>query len=100
MIKRALVLFLVGSIAGLIGWGVIEPSAPNPLDTNAWAQFELKLTALVGAMIGGLLSSVYQIYSGRKQRAWVGLLGGLVLGAFLGSAGYIIGGSILQGSSP
>lgn len=100
MIKRALVLFLVGSIAGLIGWGLIEPSAPNAYDTLAWGKFELRLTACVGAVIGGLLSSVYQIYSGRKQRAWIGLLGGLVLGAFLGSAGYVTGAAISNALFP
>jgi pSer/pThr/pTyr-binding forkhead associated (FHA) protein len=91
---RVLFRFLLGALAGLLAWMLIEPSAPNP-NTLEWTVFEMKLMGTLGLLVGGALGFLEGKFKGTRTQMIRGLLVGAILGAAAAGFGRMLGGVFL-----
>jgi len=80
---RPLLKMLLGALAGLLVWAVMEPSAPKTLESSMWEIWSLNVIMLLGASIGVVLGG----FSGWQQGSKLHLVRGLILGALFGWLG-------------
>ncbi len=82
--------FLTGGIAGLLVWMLLEPSAPQTINSAGFAiwsgKFVLALGAIIGLAVGGL--------EGYTRGGKVHTIRGLVLGMIFGAVGSTLGSGI------
>lgn len=71
--------FLAGGIAGLLGWLIIEPTAP-PYGGLPWQMFELRLDMVCGSLIAMTLGAAIGWQRGSRTHTLRGALIGLVVG--------------------
>jgi pSer/pThr/pTyr-binding forkhead associated (FHA) protein len=83
--------FLVGGIAGLLGWLITEPgyNGTNP-------QSELVMVLTVGALIGAAIGTLTGLSFGGSKRTFMGLGLGLLFGVIGISLGYSMGASMCK----
>jgi len=81
--------FLVGGIAGLLGWMITEPgyNGTNP-------QSELVMVLTVGALIGASIGTLTGMSFGGPKRTFMGMGLGLLFGVIGISLGYSMGASL------
>src|SRR4051812_49138310 len=84
---------LVGLLAGLAAWAIMEPSMPG-LDPLRYERWELGFILAVGGIIGGAIGAVNGFLRGGKVHTLRGLGLGLVLGCIGAVVGYSFGGSL------
>lgn len=87
-------LFLVGGLAGLIGWALVEPSAPKEFYSSEWQRWEVLFSLITGATIGAALAALSGWYQGSRAHMLRGFLLGALLGAVGGLLGLSLGGGI------
>ncbi|RMG26588.1 MAG: FHA domain-containing protein [Armatimonadetes bacterium] len=87
-------MFLVGGAAGLLGWAIMEPSAPKQISSSEWQQWEVLFSLVTGGTIGAALASLSGWYQGSRAHMLRGLLLGALLGAVGGLLGLSLGGGI------
>lgn len=85
---------VVGAIAGLLAWAIVEPFAPGLSDRGAWENWEMVFIGVVGASIGAGIGGALGAGSGGKVHILRGLGLGLVLGFVGGEVGVRVGGLI------
>jgi pSer/pThr/pTyr-binding forkhead associated (FHA) protein len=90
-----LLRFLIGLVAGLAVWAVVEPTMPTTFGAE-WRTAELRLILALGAVIGGSVAG----FNGWLQGSGRHALRGLALGALFGvvgiTLGYSVGGGLSQ----
>lgn len=86
--------FLVGAIAGLLAWMVIEPTAPSNPYGEAWGLFEIRMIAMLGLLVGLTIGGVNGWLQGSRLHSLRGLLLGGLFGAAGAYAGYVVGGTL------
>ncbi len=94
---QVLFKFLVGGIAGLIGWMIMEPFAPRSVMDPAWPGWEAMFMFVLGAFIGGAVGFVDGFSRGGKIHTLRGLGLGVLFGAVGASLGHSIGGGLVSG---
>ena len=82
--------FIVGGIAGLLAWVVMEPFAPKVIPSPEWDRWEGLFMLLLGTFIGGAVGCLEGFTRGGKVHTFRGLL----LGALFGMVGATLGASI------
>lgn len=87
---------IMGALAGLLAWGVMEPFAPSAFTDPAWAGWQTGYSLLLGASIGGVLGGLLGYQQGSRLHLFRGLALGILLGAIGGSVGMRLGGSVAQ----
>jgi len=93
--RRILFRMLLGMIAGLVAWALIEPTNPGIENPDALQQFEYHIVAALG-IFSGLAIAGYNAYSvGGRLRMTLGWILGPLLGLVGALMGYGIG-SMLQ----
>lgn len=85
--------FIMGAVAGLFAWMIMEPSAPNP-SSDAWPIWELRLIFLFGLFVGGSVGLLDGFSRGGKLHAGRGLGLGALFGAVGACIGHSVGGAI------
>ena len=93
--SRIILRMLVGCLAGLIAWALIEPTAPAAELSPAWGAFEIHMVLGLGVLAGLGISAFDALLSGSKLR----LIFACILGPILGPIGSLTGyslGSFLQ----
>lgn len=88
--------FLVGGIAGLLVWMVMEPSAPKDMLTSGWQGWESTFVILLGSVIGLAVGGLEGFTRGGKVHTFRGMGLGLVLGAVGVSFGSTVGSTLLR----
>jgi hypothetical protein len=78
---------LVGALAGMLAWAVVEPFAPKAIDDPQWDTFGRILMAVVGAFVGGGVAGLNGFLIGGKTHT----LRGIGLGALFGVIGASVG---------
>jgi len=86
---------LVGLVAGLAAWAIMEPSMPG-LDPLRYERWEFLFILAVGGLIGGAVGCLNGFLRGGKIHTLRGLGLGLVLGCVGAEVGYSFGGSLSQ----
>ena len=87
--------FLVGGIAGLLVWMIMEPSAPKDMHTAGWTGWESTFIILLGSVIGLAVGGLEGFTRGGKVHTIRGLALGLVFGAVGVSFGSTVGSALL-----
>jgi pSer/pThr/pTyr-binding forkhead associated (FHA) protein len=88
--RSATFKMLVGAIAGLLVWFIMEPLAPKDIAAPEWDPYQLHVVIALGFAIGLLLGGL----TGWLQGSKVHLLRGLVLGGVLGAIGASMGAGV------
>lgn len=78
---------LVGGLAGLLAWAIMEPTAPASEFDPHWAAWSLQFVVIVGALIGLAVGGL----EGNRQGSRYHTIRGIVLGAVAGSIGISLG---------
>jgi pSer/pThr/pTyr-binding forkhead associated (FHA) protein len=78
--------FIVGAVAGLIAWAIMEPSSPRYGDP-AWMQWENVIMLLHAALVGAAIGAM----NGLQQGGRVNLIRGTFLSLFFGMVGASVG---------
>lgn len=90
--------FLVGGLAGLVIFLLLEPSAPKVIGAGDWEAWELRFILMLGASIGLAVGALDGFTRGGKIHTFRGLALGLLFGAVGISLGYNLGGGIVRSS--
>jgi pSer/pThr/pTyr-binding forkhead associated (FHA) protein len=77
---------ILGIIAGVVGWAVVEPFKPE-YGSPQWGLFELLMTSMWGALIGGAVG----FHSGLKRGSTSHAMREMWLGGLFGLIGIAIG---------
>ncbi len=87
---------LVGLLAGLVAWAVMEPSKPGlaPVPYQKW---EFTFILMVGGVIGGAIGCLNGYLRGGRVHTLRGLGLGLLFGCIGGVVGYSFGGNLADG---
>ena len=85
---------LVGALAALTAWAIVEPTNPGLTNQAEWQAFERHLILAWGALIGLAVGGFNGWMQGSRARLGLGLGLGLVLGSIGAPLGYGIGGSL------
>lgn len=81
---------LVGTLAALIAWAIMEPSAPKDVGDPRWEIWEGMFIPVLGGFIGAGVGAINGFLTGGK----VHTLRGLILGLLFGVAGITIGAKV------
>lgn len=93
---KVFLLLIVGGVAGLLGWALVEPSAPAQFHSPEWSRWEILFSLATGGVIGLALGGLTGIYQGSRTHALLGAIAGGTLGAVGGMLGLSLGGAIAQ----
>lgn len=93
---KIFLMFLVGGGAGLLGWALVEPSAPAQFASPDWRRWELLFSLVTGGVIGLALGALTGLYQGSLAHLVIGAAAGGALGAVGGMLGLSLGGAIAQ----
>ncbi len=91
---KIFLMFIVGGAAGLLGWALVEPSAPAQFHSPDWRRWELLFALATGGVIGLALGGLTGLYRGSRAHLLIGALVGGALGAVGGMLGLSLGGAI------
>ena len=91
--SRVLFRLLIGCLAGLVAWALIEPTAPAE-NTVEWGAFEIHMMISLGALVGLTISLYNAWVLGGRIRMLAGGIGGPILGILGAMMGYGVGSSI------
>jgi len=91
---KIFLMFIVGGAAGLLGWALVEPSAPAQFHSPDWRRWELLFALATGGVIGLALGGLTGLYQGSRAHLLIGALVGGALGAIGGMLGLSLGGAI------
>ena len=94
--------FIVGGLAGLIAWGLVEPTKPGgaAIGGPEWQAFEDHMILLLGLLVGLALGAVDGFSRGGKIHFLRGLVLGGVFGAIGATLGYGVGGKLSSAMFP
>ena len=87
--------FLVGGIAGLLAWAIMEPSHPAISSPN-WAVWESSLMIALGSLVGAAIGGLDGFTRGGNRHTLTGLGYGLLFGAIGATLGHGVGGMLVQ----
>lgn len=87
-------MFIVGGVAGLAGWALVEPSAPDQFQSPEWSRWEVLFSLATGGSIGLALGGVTGLFRGSRAHMLTGALTGGVLGSVGGLLGLSLGASL------
>lgn len=90
-----LLRFLLGGIAGLLAWMLVEPAYPKTT-TGDFSRAEGYMVLLAGIFIGGTIAGLSGYTQGGTRHTLRGLGLGALFGAFGIFAGYNVGSSIVS----
>src|SRR5436190_2706486 len=93
--KRVLFRMLLGLVAGLVAWGLLEPTAPANLSPE-WGAFEIHMVMALGIFAGFAIGGYNGYVMGGKLRLALGLLAAPFLGFLGAQMGYGLGGTLQQ----
>ena len=88
--------FLVGGIAGLFVWMILEPSAPKSVYDASWPLWESKFILFLGSVIGLTVGGLEGFTRGGKVHTTRGAVLGLIFGAVGATFGAGLGGTLLR----
>ncbi|MEW5883200.1 MAG: FHA domain-containing protein [Armatimonadota bacterium] len=88
---KIFLMFIVGGAAGLLGWALVEPSAPAQFHSRDWTRWELLFALTTGGVIGLALGGLTGLYQGSRAHFLIGALVGGALGAVGGMLGLSLG---------
>lgn len=91
---RLLFKMLVGGLAALAAWMIIEPTNPGLRSREAWQGFEIRLLLTVGIFMGVSLGALDGYFQGSRLHTARGAILGLVFGSIGMMLGYSIGGQL------
>lgn len=90
---KVLLKFLVGGVAGLLAWAILEPFKPS-LGSNQWATWETNLMLALGCFVGAAVGGLDGFTRGGKLHTLRGIFGGLFFGAIGATLGHGVGGGL------
>ncbi|MER3413427.1 MAG: hypothetical protein C4341_04160 [Armatimonadota bacterium] len=93
---KIFLMFVVGGAAGLLGWALVEPSAPAQFNSPDWQRWELLFALATGGVIGLCLGGLTGLYQGSRAHLLIGALAGGALGAVGAVMGLSLGGAVAQ----
>ncbi|MFI5385754.1 MAG: FHA domain-containing protein [Fimbriimonadales bacterium] len=96
---RLLFKALVGGIAALVGWMLIEPSNPGMKSIDNWQSFEMRMLLLVGVLLGCALGALDGYFQGSRLHTLRGAGLGLVFGVIGMMLGHSVGSAMAQAIS-
>lgn len=84
---KPLLKMLLGALAGLVVWLIMEPFAPKALESSEWEIYSVRVLQTLGMAIGLVLGA----FSGWQQGGRLRILLGFVLGGLFGFIGARLG---------
>jgi pSer/pThr/pTyr-binding forkhead associated (FHA) protein len=87
---------LVGLVAGVAVWAILEPMAPINVHDPAWVTWEGWFFLLMGSVIGGSVGALNGYLRGGKVHTLRGLGLGVLLGAIGGTLGHTVGSTLMR----
>lgn len=93
--SRVFFRMLLGFLAGIVAWALVEPTNPGIENQAAWGAFEIHMMLSLGAITGLTLGFYNAWIMGGRVRMWIGGIGGPILGIIGALMGYGAG-SIIQ----
>lgn len=91
-----LLKFIVGGVAGLLVWMVLEPSAPKMNGGPDFGTWENMFVLVIGAVVGGAVGGLDGFTRGGKKHTLQGLGLGLIFGGIGASFGHGFFGLIVR----
>jgi len=88
---KVMLKFLVGGVAGLLVWMIMDPSTPSNIASRSWESWERTFILLLGALIGFAVGGLEGFTRGGKVHTVKGLGFGLVFGAIGATFGSAMG---------
>jgi pSer/pThr/pTyr-binding forkhead associated (FHA) protein len=85
---------MVGGLAGILAWMIIEPTKPPTMGGPAWTSFELRLILTMAVFVGMSVGGLDGYTRGSRTHVLRGVGFGLIFGAIGALFGYSLGGQL------
>ena len=85
---------MVGGLAGILAWMLIEPTKPPTMGGPAWTSFELRLILTMAIFVGMAVGGLDGYTRGSRTHFLRGIGFGLIFGAIGALFGYSVGGQL------